>query len=206
MKHNRLKKILAYERANMLSICFSYSYIVAPIYIGISALLLTAFGVLMSIDEEKNLVPGLICLGVWLLFTVAVLATVPFVRKRVIRSEMAYYDFDASKGEAKDEYDFSTDDYSLVFDRYGMTVDGQLFYYNHMKKGVVTSNHLLRIGVYLLFVVPDQVAVTLGVNPTTLRMLECLDIRLENEDDLRFIAEHTQEAFEQIYNKGRLTR
>lgn len=44
--------------------------------------------------------------------------------------------------------------------------------------------------------------VTLLVNPTTLKMIESLDIKPDGMDVLEYIISDKKEAFEQIYNKG----
>ena len=55
-----LKEIVAYEKAQMLPLNFTVSYILTPIYAVVCFLLLGAFAVLMEIDDEKYLANGLI--------------------------------------------------------------------------------------------------------------------------------------------------
>ena len=116
--------------------------------------------------------------------------------------EIERYDFDTSEEESLEIYDFSTEEFSLKFDKYGMYVNDELFYYNHLNKNVVTSNYLKRVGVYLQFALDEEHRVTLWVNPTTLKMLESLEIKLDNRHILDYIISNKKEAFEQIYNKG----
>ena len=197
-----LKEIVAYEKAQMLPLNFTVSYILTPIYTIVCLLLIAAFAVLMGIDDEKYLIHGLLCLGAFVVISILFLACVPLVRKKAIKIEIERYDFDASKEEALEIYDFSTDEFSLKFDKYGMYVNDELFYYNHLNKNVVTGNYLKRVGVYLQFAVDEEHGVTLWVNPTTLKMLDCLEIKLDNRYILDYIISNKKEAFEQIYNKG----
>lgn len=197
-----LKEIVAYEKAQMLPLNFTVSYILTPIYTIVCFLLIAAFAVLMGIDDEKYLIHGLLCLGAFVVISILFLACVPLVRKKAIKIEIERYDFDASKEEALEIYDFSTDEFSLKFDKYGMYVNDELFYYNHLNKNVVTGNYLKRVGVYLQFAVDEEHGVTLWVNPTTLKMLDCLEIKLDNRYILDYIISNKKEAFEQIYNKG----
>lgn len=197
-----LKEIVAYEKAQMLPLNFTVSYILTPIYTIVCLLLIAAFAVLMGIDDEKYLIHGLLCLGAFVVISILFLACVPLVRKKAIKIEIERYDFDASKEEALEIYDFSTDEFSLKFDKYGMYVNDELFYYNHLNKNVVTGNYLKRVGVYLRFAVDEEHGVTLWVNPTTLKMLDCLEIKLDNRYILDYIISNKKEAFEQIYNKG----
>lgn len=197
-----LKEIVAYEKAQMLPLNFTVSYILTPIYAVVCFLLIGAFAVLMEVDDEKYLVHGLLCLGAFVLISIIFLASVPLVRKKAIKMEIERYDFDTSEEESLEIYDFSTEEFSLKFDKYGMYVNDELFYYNHLNKNVVTSNYLKRVGVYLQFVLDEEHRVTLSVNPTTLKMLESFEIKLDNRNILDYIISNKKEAFEQIYNKG----
>lgn len=201
----RLKDIVAYEKSQMLTSNFTVSYILTPIYLIISFLLIAVCVVLMEIDDETYLVPGLLCLGAFVLISILFLATVPVVRKKVIEAELARYDFDASKIEASDTWDFSTDELALKFDKYGMSIDGTLHYYNHLLKQVVTGNHYKRVEIYLMFAFSEAENVILNVNPTTLKMLTCLNITLDNQHILDYILSNKWDAFRQIYDKGYVT-
>lgn len=197
-----LKEIVAYEKTQMLPLNFTVSYILTPIYAVICFLLIVAFAVLMEIDDEKYLVHGLLCLGAFVVISILFLSCVPLVRKKAIKTELERYDFDTSKVEPLEIYDFSTDEFSLKFDKYGMYVNDELFYYNHLNKNVVTSNYLKRVGVYIQFALDEEHRVTLLANPTTLKMLESLEIKLDNGHILEYILSNKRDAFEQIYNKG----
>lgn len=197
-----LKEIVAYEKTQMLPLNFTVSYILTPIYAVVCFLLIGAFAVLMEIDDEKFLVQGLLCLGAFVLISIIFLASVPLVRKKAIKIEVERYDFDTSKEEALEVYDFSTDEFSLKFNKYGMYVNDELFYYNHLNKNVVTGNYLKRVGVYIQFALDEEHRVTLSVNPTTLKMIESLEIKLDNRHILEYIISNKRDAFEQIYNKG----
>lgn len=197
-----LKEIVAYEKAQMLPLNFTVSYILTPIYAVVCFLLIGAFAVLMEIDDEKYLVQGLLCLGAIVLISIIFLASIPLVRKKAIKTELARYDFDTSKEETLEIYDFSTEEFSLKFDKHGMYVNDELFYYNHLEKMVVTGNYCKRVEIYLQFSLSKEQFVTISVNPTTLKMLECLEIKLDNRRILDYIITNKQDAFEQIYNKG----
>ena len=132
-----LKEIVAYEKTQMLPLNFTVSYILTPIYAVVCFLLIGAFAVLMEVDDEKYLVHGLLCLGAMVVISIAFLSCVPFVRKKAIKTELERYDFDTSEEESLEIYDFSTEEFSLKFDKYGMYVNDELFYYNHLNKNVV---------------------------------------------------------------------
>ena len=113
--------------------------------------------------HEKYLVQGLLCLGTFVLISIIFLASVPLVRKKAIKTEQERYDFDISTVEPLEIYDFSTEEFFLKFDKYGMYVNDELFYYNHLNKSVVTSNHLKRVNIYLQFSLSKEQFVTISV-------------------------------------------
>ena len=83
-----------------------------------------------------------------------------------------------------------------------MYVNDELFYYNHLNKNVVTNNYCKRVGIYIQFALDEEHIVTLPINPTSLKMLECLEIKLDNKHILDYIIVNKKDAFEQIYIKG----
>ena len=186
----------------MLPLNFKVNYVFLPLYLAASLLLLALFGVFMEIDDEKYLIHGLFCFFLFVMISIIFLAFVPYIRKKAIKFELERYDFDTSKEETLEIYDFSADDFSLKFDKYGMYADGELFYYNHLEKVVVTSNHLQRIGICLQFIKDEQYKIALSVNPGTLKMLESLEIKLDNQSILEYILSNKTDAFDQIYQKG----
>lgn len=197
-----LKEIIAYEKMQMLPLNFTVFYILTPIYAAISFLLIGAFAVLMEIDDEKYLVPGLFCLGAFIVISIVFLACVPFIRKKAIMTELSRYNFDTSIESPQEIYDFSTDELSLKFDKFGMYVNDELYYYNHLDRYIMTGNLYKRVNLYIQFSQGKEWYITLPVNPTTLKMLESLNIQLHNSDILEYILTNKKDAFEQIYNKG----
>ena len=197
-----LKEIVTYEKSQILPLNFTVSYILTPIYAAICFLLIGAFAVLMEIDDEKYLIPGLLCLVAFVIITVVFLAIVPLMRKKAIETELSRYNFDASMEIPREIYDFSTDELSLKFDKFGMYVNDELYYYNHLDRYIMTGNMYNRVDLYIQFSQSKEWFVTLPVNPTTLKMLESLNIQLHNNDILEYILANKKDAFEQIYNKG----
>jgi len=197
-----LREIVSYEKSQMLPLNFTVCYILTPIYAVISFALIAAFGIFMEIDDQKYLVHGLSCLGAFVLLSIAFLACIPLVRKKTIHTEMERYDFDISREEALEIYDFSSGEFSLKFDKYGIHVDDELTYYNHLDIFVMTSNYCKRVEIYLQFSRAKEWFVTLSLNPTTLKMLECFEIPLANRHVLEYILSNTRDAFAQIYDKG----
>jgi hypothetical protein len=54
----------------------------------------------------------------------------------------------------------------------------------------------------LRFALSEEHYLMLYLDPTTLKMLECFEIRLENHDVLDRILSDPQKAFEKIYDRG----
>lgn len=198
----RLTEIIAYEKTQMLPWTFTFSYVLTPIYAVVCIFLFCVFGILMEIDEKKYLVPGLLCLGAFILISAIFLASVPFIRQKTINAELKRYNFDTSDIESLEIYDFSTKDFSLKFDKNGMYIDNELFYYSHLSKMVLTSNYCKRIEICLQFAASEELIINIPLDDATLKMLECLEIQLDNMHVLEYIISNKRKAFEQIYNKG----
>ncbi|MBO5896143.1 MAG: hypothetical protein J6Q83_02475 [Clostridia bacterium] len=196
-----LKDIIANEKAIMLPLNFTTSYIVTPIYLVVTLLLLVGFGVSIETDNKSYIIFGYVCLGIFALLSIALLATVPFVRKRAIKTELTRYDFDASDEEYSENFEFYNS--CVRFDKQGMYVNDNLFYYNHLRKRVVTNNKYQRVLIFLQFSAAEH-EVLLPLNPETINMLTCLNIKLENQHILDYIINNKEKAFQQIYDKKML--
>ncbi len=202
-KHQfKLREIIKLEKSQMLPLNFFVSYILTPAYLVISALLLITFGVLMSIDDEKYLVAGLLCLGFFVVLSIAFLLLVPFVKKEAIRTEMQRYNLDTEIVTTLEIFDFSDDELSVKFDKHGMYIDDELYYYNHLTKYLVTHNHYKRIAIGIRFSVSEEQSITLPLDCFTLKMLQVLNIELQNQAVLDYIIANKEAAFKQIYDKG----
>lgn len=197
-----IKEIIAYEKAKMLPINFAMTYIVIPIYVVIALVLISAFAILMHNDVNQHLVHGMICLGALMIITIALFVTTILVHKKAIKAELRRYQFDTSKEEAREQYDFSTKDLNLVFDKSGLHVNNKLFYYNRLNNTLVIKNDCKRIDLYLRFALSDEHYLMLYLEPATLKMLECFEIQLDNQDKLNKILADPEKAFKQIYSGG----
>lgn len=204
-KSPSLLTLIRYEKARMLPLNFTMSYIITPLYVLISIGLLVAFGTLMEKDDAGNFIPGLLCLGAMALLSVGLLCLVPYVRKRAIAEEIARYDFDVSDVGDQDEWDFSDGEHQTVFNRYGIVLDGQLHYYNHIRKVVTTDNQCQRVNISLLFVIDDDTYGSVPLTKSTLKVIRQFNIRLINQDKLDYIIGHKEQAFKEIYLKGAVT-
>lgn len=202
-KNTRLRDMIRYEKSQMLPLNFAMSYIITPIYVILAVLLLANFGQLMEAGGENALPMGLTCLGVLAVLTAALLCLVPFVRKRAIRTELRRYRLDRKRLPAsQEEWDFSNKEISLAFNRYGMKVDGELYYYNHLRKLVITGNECQRVVIQFVFIVSEEQCILLPLNPQTLKMLEDFQVTLDNQETLDYILAEPEKAFAQIYAKG----
>mgnify|MGYP000835272877 CR=1 FL=1 len=122
--------------------------------------------------------------------------------KKTINAELERYNFNTSDIKSLEIYDFSTENFSLKFDKNGMYIDDKLFYYSHLSKMVLTSNYCKRIEIYLQFAASEELIITIPLDDTALKMLECLEIQLDNMNVLEYILSNKRKAFEQIYRKG----
>ncbi len=200
-KNYGIKRIIAYEKAQMFYLNFFVAYILTPIYAVISFLLIGTSLFLMENDFAF-----ILCLGAFALLTIVflifIIAFLPHLRKKALENEIKAYDFNTSKVEEHTEWKFYKDDIIIIFDKYGMRINNELFYYNHLSKMVITDNYLKRVRINLLFTTSNDETVYLAVDSYTLKMLDSLDIVLDNQHILDYILLNKEDSFAQIYDKG----
>lgn len=190
------------DSAKMLPWDFVMLYVMLPVYSVVSIVLLSYCSVF--IEEEKNLRSGLLCLGAFILISVILQVIDYFFYKKTINIELERYNFDTSDIEELEMYEFYyADGSSLKFDKNGMYINDELFYYSDMSKLVLTSNYRRRIGIYIQFYVSEEQCIALSLDEgLTLKILKSLNIQLDNMNVLEYILSNKRKAFEQIYRKG----
>lgn len=190
------------DSAKMLPWDFVMLYVILPIYSVVSIVLLSYCSIF--IEEDKNLRSGLLCLGAFILISAMLLVIDYFFYKKTINVELERYNFDTSDIEELEMYEFYyANGSSLKFDKNGMYINDELFYYSDMSKLVLTSNYRRRIGIYIQFYVSEEQCIALSLDEgLTLKILESLNIQLDNMNVLEYILSNKRKAFEQIYRKG----
>ena len=196
--------MVALEKSQMLPLNFAYSYVIIPLFVVLSVILLIIFGVQL---ESGAVAQGLICIAIMALLLIALLVMIPVVRKKAIEAELKRYDLkrclrQAEKMESRDEWVFSEEELNVKCKKYGMEVNGKLYYYNHLRKAVITSNDYHRVRILLCFVNKDDRVIALPLNAKTLKMLKDFEIEFDNRQVLDDILAHPREAFTEIYLKG----
>ncbi len=198
------KEILAFEKSVVPPIRYKVNYIIVPVYILLSLGIFTAFGILMELDEVRYLPYGLGLMGLFVLITIALLISVPLVRRKEVLYSLGFYNFDETQSEEQDMYDYSTDEHKVVFDKYGMNVNDNLFWYNHMNVFVETERYMHRIFVSVVFCVDENFYCHIPLSGTSIRMIKQFGIRITNPHVLKSIIDNPYKAFETIYTKGSL--
>ena len=206
-KKPRLRDMIALDRAQMLPLNFTFSYILTPLYVAVALIMLIVCGSLLNAGYG---VGSLICLGILGMLTAAFLFLIRCVRKSAICSEMRRYDITRCLKkrdgmESHTVWDFSENELSVSFNRYGMATNGTLFYYNHLHKLVMTSNDSKRVVICICFADREDRAVILPLSPKTLKMLDDFQIELDTQAVLDHILAHPEDAFAEIYDKGKIT-
>lgn len=204
-KRNKNPYIRDYRPQNSAKILpwdFVMLYVILPVYSVVSIVLLSYCSIF--IEEDKNLRSGLLCLGAFILISAMLLVIDYFFYKKTINVELERYNFDTSDIEELEMYEFYyADGSSLKFDKNGMYINDELFYYSDMSKLVLTSNYRRRIGIYIQFYVSAEQCIALSLDEgLTLKILESLNIHLDNMNVLEYILSNKRKAFEQIYRKG----
>ncbi|MBQ8840518.1 MAG: hypothetical protein IJ004_04280 [Clostridia bacterium] len=204
-KKRTFREIIRQEKEIMLPLNFFVSYILTPIYAIISLVLITVFGVLMSVDEDKYLISGILCLCAFVVVSIIFLSTVPFVRKKAIQTEIQRYDFDFSDEPDLEIWDFSTEEIALRFKSYGMYVDDDFYNFDELMITIETSNYCKRVHIVLRFMINPDTYITLPIDKRVLKMIDSFRIRIYNRSQLDYILDNKTIAFEEIYNRGHVS-
>lgn len=200
----KLRNVIANEKKYSHPLQSFINYRLTPIYLISMFVILTVGFVLMSIDDEKYTAAFICLLGAFVLLSIGYVTYSMYLHKRIKNDETDRFDFDASKIKPKDVWDFSGEDYQLTFNKYGMTVDGELYNYNHLMKYVNTANPLKRVVIDIVFALDEEHWISLPLNAELLKMLECLNIYLSNQEVLDYIVNNKEEALRQIMNYGQV--
>ena len=201
-KKRTFREIIRQEKEIMLPLNFFVSYILTPIYAIISFVLIAVFGVLMSIDEDKYLISGILCLCAFVVISIMLLSAVPFVRKKAIQTEIQRYNFDFSDEPTLETWDFSTEEIALRFKSYGMYVNDDFYNFDELKITVETSNYCKRVHIVLHFMITPDEYIALPIDKRVLKMIDSFRIKIYNRSQLDYILENKKTAFEEIYKKG----
>ena len=203
-KKGSLREMIALDKARMLPLNFWMNYLVKPLYVLLSLIVLAFFG---SFLQKGEAAPCLLLFGILVLLTAGLLYLTRLVRKKAVASEMKRYHIKrmrkiTSEPAYADEWDFSDKELSVKFNRFGMVNGGRLFYYNHLKKAVLTDNQYRRVNIMIVFVDMSDQCIALPLSEKALKMLDCCQIKLENQETLDYILDHPEDAFLQIYDKS----
>lgn len=201
-KKRTFREIIRQEKEIMLPVNFFVSYILTPIYAIISFVLIAVFGVLMSIDEDKYLISGILCLCAFVVISIMLLSTVPFVRKKAIQTEIQRYNFDFSDEPTLETWDFSTEEIALRFKSYGVYVNDDFYNFDELTITVETSNYCKRVHIVLRFMITPDEYIALQIDKRVLKMIDSFRIKIYNRSELDYILENKKTAFEEIYKKG----
>ena len=159
----------------------------------------------MSVDEDKYLISGILCLCAFVVVSIIFLSTVPFVRKKAIQTEIQRYDFDFSDEPDLEIWDFSTEEIALRFKSYGMYVDDDFYNFDELMITIETSNYCKRVHIVLRFMINPDTYITLPIDKRVLKMIDSFRIRIYNRSQLDYILDNKTIAFEEIYNRGHVS-
>ena len=206
-KKRSLREMAATDKAQMLPLNFAFTYIVIPAYVVVAAVMLMIIG---SLGSASQMTVFLVCIGILAVLTIAFLCMFPLVKKKAIDAELKRYDLEHCRREAEKmasraEWDFSEEELSVRFNRYGMVLDGELHYYNHLDKLVYTGNDYHRVGIYICFSKSSDKNILMPLNAKVLKMLSDCGVKLDNQPVLDYIFDHPREAFTEIYQSGRIS-
>lgn len=203
-EHNSSQKatfrdLMEYEKRGMNRIRFVMNNRIVPAYLATLALIIAAIAILMSIDEVRFEGVTIGLLAFFGLMSIALLASVPFVRNREIDLELARYDFTVLPEHYKDEYEFFVNGMKIHFDETGFIVDEDAFSYDHQTAEFSTSGRLMRVHLGFEFFTEFDRYTEIPFCPESLAMIERFHIKLANASDLEYLLNNKRQAFLDIY-------
>lgn len=205
----------------MNKIRFVMNYIITPIYLVAVLIGLTIGGILMSINEEQFTPVFIFIMIILGIITIALMASVPIVRKKELSIELAKNIYDMSNTDDKDEYHFDiTHGYDIVsveLAHNGLMFDKTHFNYDEFEISLETTKYLNLINIYILFSIKDNASnlknwdenelfFQLKLSPDLVYAIHKFNIEIENPDVLDYILSNREQAFKQIYNYGYIRR
>lgn len=190
------------EKRFMNPVRYSTNHILLPVYIAFSVLCLGVGIVLMSLDENRFTWLFILCMAVFAVISAVVLYQVPQTRKKEVAIELSRYDFDVENFEKRECYDAQNEIWEVVLTQTGLYVEGKHYYYSSLSPTLVTSNHFNRIWVSIRFGDDPWHGVYVPLNGSIIRAVEEFDIPITNREKIKYLIEHKENAFAQIYNSG----
>ncbi len=197
----KFREIIKYEKENMNRIRYIMNYRIVPIYFLLVVVIITVVGITMSIDDKKYEPLAIVMFVIFGVISIALLSSVPFVRKKEIACEMKRYNFEEPENKLS-TYNFSDQEITLLFDEKGMTVNNTFYWYNHLETVINTSNHLMRILITICFIMNEEEYIELPFTGETIHMIKKFRTNLLNQEDFEYILDHKEEAFTKIYKTG----
>jgi len=212
-----LLKQIRYEKARMNRIRYIVNYVVVPIYFLIVLISLFVAGSLMSIDEHRYLPVFVSVMAGFVVLTTGLLASVPYVRKMEIATEIKKHSLD-TVGVMLDEGKYIVDideELHLEFAVYGIQINADDFAYYDFVIQIETSNYFNQIQVMVNFALkPDRLlelneqeflsSFRIELTRELLFAIKTFDIPIKNQDELDFILDNREEAFTRIYKTGHI--
>ena len=206
-------KAIKLEKEYLNKIRFAMNYIVVPVYAFLTFSGLLVAAILMEIDETRYstfFVGILVGVGV---LTLALLLSVPVVRKREIALECAKYSFDTSNIDEEQEYDFLLDDNNRIqLTDHGCTQNDEVCLdYGEFDISLQTNKALNLVNINICFSLnkdakgkeeDEEPWLRLRLSAKLLAAIDKYDIHITNRDVLDYIITNKKEAFKQIYIYG----
>ena len=196
------RDIIARQRRKPQLLNLAAAYILPSVYILLCLVFLGVFAAVMTRGGQQSSPWGIVCLCALAAVTVAYCLVRPGLKKRILATELKRYDFDTSKLKKQDHWDLSDGEHSIVFDKKKLTADGESYAYDRMFKQLIIENYHKQVEIYLQFMVASDRVIELPLNPGTLKMLQSLNIKLDNQPVLDAILQDKEAAFARIYDKG----
>ncbi|MBQ7871394.1 MAG: hypothetical protein IJ357_04570 [Oscillospiraceae bacterium] len=204
LRRDKLGELIDFEKTKLTRQRWRINYVIVPIYLGVSALVILTGLILMSIDEVRFQGAFIGLIAFWALLTVALLLTVPRARKNDILWELSHYGLNTEHLKPRTEYEFQIDGHAICFEASGIRIDDTFVWYNHVR--LMLHGERYWHNLYLSFVcrLSDDTVLKFRLSGEIIQMIQDLKLPLENHEVLEQLLADPYKVFERIYNKHSL--
>ncbi|MCI6728585.1 MAG: hypothetical protein MR473_00155 [Clostridiales bacterium] len=190
------------ERHYMNRTRFLTNYCIVPGFMVLCGLLIAVAMILVNIDEEKYSATAILLFAILVASCVTLLAIVPKMRKLEIAEELKRYDLTPAPSLPEDSWTVDDEGVRLKLSQYGIEVNEQFYWYNHVSPKLATSNYFNRIWLALQFGTEPLNSVFIPLTPEAIAAVNQFSIPLENKEAFLYLLEHKEKVFHEIYNTG----
>lgn len=210
-KKHSFKDIIQKEKEQMNPIRAKINFVIVPIYFSAMIIILTAIGILLSIDVNKYTYLSLILLSIFVLMLIALLISVPIIRKKEVEIEANKYNFTIDKDEKSEYVLKSIDGIDCKINKEFLIVGNDKYKYDNFQIEIMAYSHLLTVQIVIefIFILSDEFIAPCWCFKLDHELFNAIvkyNIEINNQEIFSYIINNKEDAFKQILKYGYIKR